>query len=52
MLPELEYDDYDTPGWLPDSEPCAYAGWYGQPEWHEHDHAECREAIEQAGGAR
>jgi hypothetical protein len=28
-----------------DPERCAYAKYYGTPEWHEHDHDDCREAV-------
>ncbi|MGH3487469.1 MAG: hypothetical protein ACRDP8_06075 [Actinopolymorphaceae bacterium] len=28
-----------------DPDRCAYARYYGSPDWHEHDHEDCREAV-------
>ncbi|MEQ4209894.1 hypothetical protein [Actinopolymorpha sp. B9G3] len=28
-----------------DPDRCAYSKFYGMPEWHEHDHGDCRDAV-------
>ena len=32
-----------------DPDRCGYARYYGSPEWHEHDHEDCRDAIHDTG---